>query len=192
LLTVPTLITLLRLALLPFLLVLTYSTQPGLLVLAWALFNVAAITDWLDGYLARRWNRISRLGTLLDPVVDKVVVLSILFVLADLGLLPLWIALLNMAREFLVTAVRHAYTTPAHAVGANWMGKTKFVLQVVVIQLAYGLLVLESAGHRFPPGRSGLLYLALGMTLVSFGFLANFVRWHGLPPGTAQPRADHT
>ena len=186
-LTVSNVITLLRLALLPFILYLTYSQQTGAVLLAWTLFSVAAVSDWLDGYVARRWSCISRMGTLLDPVVDKVVVLSVLFVLADLGLLPLWLVLLNMAREFLVTTARHAYSTPTHAVGANWMGKTKFVLQTAVIQFAYALLALESAGRGLPWGRGLLFGLALAMTLISCGFLINFVRRHGLQPDATGP-----
>jgi CDP-diacylglycerol--glycerol-3-phosphate 3-phosphatidyltransferase len=181
LLTLPNLITLLRLALLPFLLWLTYSQQTQGLLLAWALFNAAAASDWLDGYLARRLRATSRLGALLDPVVDKVVILSLLFVLSDQELLPLWLVLLNMAREFLVTAARHAYSTPQHAVGANWMGKSKFVLQVFVVQLAFAVLVLRALGRAAPWGEGALFWTTLGMTAVSYAFLVNFVRWHGLP-----------
>lgn len=179
-LTVPNLITLLRLALLPVLLYLTCLPTIGGVAAAWVLFNVAAASDWLDGYLARRSGAVSRLGVLLDPVVDKIVILSVLFVLVRLGLLPLWIVLLNMAREFLVTAARHAGTTPTHVVGANWMGKTKFVLQVAVIEFAYALLALRSAGGPVAWGPEALFWAALAMTALSWGFLVNFVRWHGL------------
>jgi CDP-diacylglycerol--glycerol-3-phosphate 3-phosphatidyltransferase len=182
LLTLPNAITVLRLALLPAFLWLTYSHQAGIVIVAWALFNGAAASDWVDGYLARRCGAVSALGTLLDPVVDKIVVLSALLVFVDLGLLPLWLVLLNLAREFLVTSARQIHSTPEHVVGANWMGKVKFAAQVAVIEAGYLLLVLRSAGHPVPWAQGALFWAALGMTLVSWFFLVNFLRWHGLRP----------
>ncbi len=179
-LTLPNVITCLRLALLPVILYLTYSPAPAGVIAACTLFNLAAASDWLDGYLARRNGAVSRLGTLLDPVVDKIVVLSALLVLADLRLLPLWIVLLNLAREFLVTAARHACTTPTHVEGANWMGKSKFVLQVGVIELGYLVLILRALAHAAPWGPAALFWSALAMTALSWSFLVNFLRRHGL------------
>jgi CDP-diacylglycerol--glycerol-3-phosphate 3-phosphatidyltransferase len=184
-LTLPNAITLLRLALLPIVLYLTYSQATWAVFLAWGLFSAAAASDWLDGYLARRTGSTSRLGTLLDPVVDKVLILSALFVFADLRLLPLWLALLNMAREFLVSAARYAYSTPTRAVGANWMGKAKFGLQVGAVELGYLVLALQSLSRPVPWGKGLLFWTALGMTALSWTFLANFVRWHGVPSDRA-------
>ena len=146
-LTLPNAITVVRLALLPAFLWLTCTEQTWTLALAWVLFNAAAASDWLDGYLARRSGTTSLLGTLLDPVVDKIMVLSALLVFVTLGLLPLWLVLLNLAREFLVTAVRQIHSTPTRVVGANWMGKAKFATQVAVMEFAYLLLTLKSMGR---------------------------------------------
>ena len=185
--TLPNVITLLRLALLPVLVCLTYSHHARGVIAAWVLFSVAAATDWLDGYLARRTGSVSRLGTILDPVVDKIVALSVLLVFVDLRLLPLWIVLLNMAREFLVTAARYACTTPSHVVGANWMGRTKFVVQVGVMEMGYLLLALRALGRPAAWGEGLLFWTTLGMTVLSWSFLVNFVRWHGLGPEDAGP-----
>ncbi len=181
--TLPNLITLLRLALLPVFLYLTYSSAPAGLVAAGVLFNLAAASDWLDGYLARRSGAVSRLGTLLDPVVDKIVVLCALLVLVDLRLLPLWLVLLNVAREFLVTAARHARTTPTHVEGANWMGKAKFALQVGVIELGYVVLVLRAFGQAAPWGPAALFWTTLAMTALSWSFLVGFL--HRRAPNAA-------
>jgi CDP-diacylglycerol--glycerol-3-phosphate 3-phosphatidyltransferase len=178
LLTIPNLITAFRLVLLPLILWLTYATEPGPIAWAAGLFALAASSDWLDGYLARRLNMASRLGALMDPLVDKLMVLSILFAFVDLGLLPLWIVLVNMYREFVVTGLRHALSTRQATVGANWMGKTKYALQVALIELIYVQIFLESRGGGLPGGRGVLLWSALAVTVISFAFLANFARWH--------------
>ena len=191
-LTLPNAITALRLVLLPAFLWMTYAHQPWIVILAWALFNVAAVSDWADGYLARRCGTVSPLGTLLDPVVDKIVALSALLVFVDLGLLPLWLVLLNLAREFLVTSARQIHSTPGHIVGANWMGKSKFAAQVVVIEMGYILLVLRSLDRSVPWGQSVLFWTTLGMTLISWSFLVNFLRWYGLRPDLTGPDTERT
>lgn len=174
--TLPNILSLGRLVLLPFVLWLSYSTRLPGLIGALVLFNLGALSDWLDGLVARRYEMDSRFGKLLDPVVDKIFILSVFFVLSDLQLLPLWLVLLVMAREFLVSAVRHGFTTPAEAVGANWMGKTKFVLQVLIIELAYLHLVLQRWDGGIPAGEPVLFWLMLGMTAFAYAFLLAFAR----------------
>jgi len=142
LVTLPNLLTLLRLALTPAVAALAYS--PGTSARAWALglFLLAMATDVADGLLARLPGQQSRLGLYLDPVVDKVVLLTMFFVLADLRMMPLWMALLMMAREFVVDGLRGAAATQGKVIGANVMGKTKAVLQTACIALGLGLRVL--------------------------------------------------
>ena len=178
LLTVPNLITVFRLALLPFLFRLSYSSTPAGVGAAALLFAFAAWTDWLDGYIARRHDLRSAFGALLDPVVDKVMVLSVLFVFADRGMVPLWLVLLNMLREFVVTGIRQALCSPGVSVGANWMGKVKYCQQVAVAELVYLQLLLESWDSGLPAGRSVVLWSLVAVTVLSFVFLFNFARWH--------------
>jgi len=149
--TVPNQLTLLRLALTPVAALLAAS--PDTAGRAWALgvFLVAMATDAVDGLVAKLPGQSSRLGLYLDPVVDKVILLTMFFVLAHLGLVPLWMALLMMAREFVVDGLRSAAATSAgRVVGANWMGKTKALLQTVCIALglALGALDVEPATAR--------------------------------------------
>ena len=92
-----------------------------------------------------------------------------------------------MAREFLVTAARHACTTPTHVEGANWMGKGKFALQVGVLELGYLVLILRALGRPAPWGPAALFWSALAMTALSWSFLVNFLRWHGLPAEPGAP-----
>lgn len=176
--TIPNLITFGRLLLVPFCAGLAYATGAAWLLTGAALFAVAAFSDWLDGYLARRLDSHSRIGVLMDPVVDKVMVLAVLFVFAEQGVFPLWLVLLNMFREFLVTGMRHAFSTEGRVVGANWMGKTKFVLQVGVVELAYVHLALAARGTPLPGGRALPFWALAAATAFSYLFLLNFARWH--------------
>jgi len=178
LLNAPNTVTLARLGALPFILWLSYATDRTGILCAALLFSLAAAADGLDGYLARRLDAATRLGTLLDPVVDKATVLSILMVFADRGLLPVAIVILLMVREFLITALRHGLSTRDHALGANWMGKTKYSLQVTLIEMVYVQLLLEARMGRLPVARTVILWAAIALTVLSYAFLANFVRWH--------------
>jgi CDP-diacylglycerol--glycerol-3-phosphate 3-phosphatidyltransferase len=176
----------------PFIVWLSYGSQPSAIAGAGALFGVAALSDWLDGYVARRRGCTTAFGALLDPLVDKVLMLALLFTFADRGLLPMWLPLLNMAREFLVSGLRQGLSTHEQVIGANWMGKTKYVLQVGVVGLCYAHLLLQGLGRRLPGGLALLFWAALGMTAVSYAFLLVFALQHrpaveARPPGpTAQ------
>lgn len=140
--TIPNLLTLLRLALTPVVAVLAYSASiPGRFA-ALGIFLFAMATDVADGVIAKRPGQSSLLGLYLDPVVDKVLLLTMFFVLADLALCPLWMAILMMVRELLVGGLRAAAATQGQVVGANLMGKTKAVMQTLCICLGLGVKAL--------------------------------------------------
>jgi CDP-diacylglycerol--glycerol-3-phosphate 3-phosphatidyltransferase len=174
----PNAVTVLRLAGIPIVYVLSLSGSPAGLWAAGVGFGILAATDWLDGYLARRLDARTRLGTLVDPVVDKVLILTVLFVFSMRGLWPLWLVLANMLREFAVSAIRRGLTTESKVVGANWMGKTKFCLQIAVCVLGYLALLGSCYGIAAPGGR-GLTTAALALTTaLSYVFLGRFIWWH--------------
>lgn len=105
-------------------------------------------------------------------------ILGALFVFSDRGLLPLWLVLVNLFRELLVSAIRQINAAEGGVVGANWMGKLKFNLQVIVVVMAYAHLLLESAGKPAPGGRHVVYYSALCMTVISAALAMNFLRCH--------------
>jgi CDP-diacylglycerol--glycerol-3-phosphate 3-phosphatidyltransferase len=176
--TIPNLITVLRLLAVAFIVWLSYSLHTYGLAAATGLFTLAAVSDWLDGFIARRTSASSAFGTLMDPLVDKVMVLSVLFVFSDRALIPLWLVLLNMLREFSVTAARHGMSSRAKVVGANWMGKLKFVLQVALVELCYLYLLVGSRQRSFPGGKPLLFWATVVVTAVSFLLLAAFLIRH--------------
>jgi CDP-diacylglycerol--glycerol-3-phosphate 3-phosphatidyltransferase len=99
-------------------------------ILALAIFLAAAATDLLDGYLARRWGQITTVGTLLDPIADKLLVSAALISLVQVQLLPGWMAILIIAREFAISGLRSIAASAGYTIAASELGKTKMVAQV--------------------------------------------------------------
>lgn len=178
LLGLPNLLTLARLLSVPFIIWLSYGKGPGTLLAAMGLMAAAAVSDAVDGYIARTRGLTTKLGTYLDQVVDKVLVLSVFFVMADRGVIPMWLVLVNMFREFLVSDFRRFSQAHERTVGADWRGKVKFCLQVALVFAMYAYLVAEAAGVHVAAGRRVVFWAAVGVTAVSIGFaVATF--WGG-------------
>ncbi|MHC5671949.1 CDP-diacylglycerol--glycerol-3-phosphate 3-phosphatidyltransferase [Nostoc sp.] len=130
--SIPNWITFSRLLGIPFLLYGLYNPTPQAKWICLAIFLIAALTDWLDGYLARKLNQITDLGKFLDPLVDKLLVLAPLIVFIELGKVPAWGVFLILARELAIAGWRVNQTT---ITGANIWGKLKTVSQIVAIAL---------------------------------------------------------
>ena len=174
-LTIPNLLTLLRLAMTPAAAVLAYSPSAAGRWAAFGVFLAAMLTDVADGLIARLPGQSSRLGLYLDPVVDKVILLTMFFVLADLGVVPLWMALLMMARELVVDGLRSVAATAGRVVGANVMGKSKAVMQTACIALGLGLRAIGAEANAARLWTT----LATGVTLlVAWAFAAVFLWWN--------------
>ena len=103
--------------------------------LSLAIFLVAAGTDLLDGYLARRWKQVTTIGTLLDPIADKLLVSAALISLVQIRALPGWMAVLIIGREFAVSGLRSIAAAEGYTIKASDLGKTKMFCQVVAISV---------------------------------------------------------
>lgn len=157
--TIPNWVTLSRLLAVPIIfMVLLGDDSDRSRQIATVTFLIASLTDWLDGYLARKLNQISEFGKFLDPLVDKLLVIAALLILIELHQIPAWAVFVIIAREILITAWRGAPDAKATAiVGANIWGKAKTVMQIVAIaalflQIPYALI---------------LFWLALALTIIS-------------------------
>ena len=148
----PNALTLLRIGIVPLLVVvlLTNFSESWIgvpqHVLGVGLFLLAASTDFLDGYLARRRGEVSRLGTLLDPIADKLLISAALISLVENRLAPAWAVVIVVCREFAVTALRSVAATAGWVIPASRMGKLKMLSQVITIAL---LITSSVAGQ--PP-----------------------------------------
>ncbi|WOD38665.1 CDP-diacylglycerol--glycerol-3-phosphate 3-phosphatidyltransferase [Nodosilinea sp. E11] len=159
----PTWITVSRLLGVPLLLVLLQAPTTAQRWWAMGIFLLAAGTDWLDGYLARRLNQVTDLGKFLDPLVDKLLVLAPLLMLVELGQVPAWGVFLIVAREITISGWRVNPAMQGGKVpGANLWGKAKTVVQIAAIALLIAPL---------PPGwdlaAQLIFWLAVALTLAS-------------------------
>jgi cardiolipin synthase len=171
-LNLPNLLTWLRIVLIPLFVGIFYFekswvSQPNQNLVATVIFTAAAVTDWLDGWLARRLNQTSAFGAFLDPVADKLMVAAALIILVQLGRLDAIIALIIIGREITISALREWMAQIGHAksIAVSMLGKIKTVSQMVAIPL---LLYADPVG-RFDPQYWGtwLIYVAAVLTLVS-------------------------
>jgi len=105
-------------------------------LLALCIFLAAAATDLLDGYVARRWEKITTVGTLLDPIADKLLISAALISLVEVRSIPGWMAILIIAREFAVSGLRSIAASAGYTIKANDLGKTKMICQVVAVSIA--------------------------------------------------------
>ena len=132
-LNLPNLLTLGRIAAIPALVVLLLSDSRQAGFWAAAVFSAASVTDWLDGWLARRWGVVTVLGKFLDPLADKLIVMAALIMLIPLGRVPAWAVFLILAREMVVTGLRSIASSEGIVIAASDLGKYKTIFQMVAI-----------------------------------------------------------
>jgi CDP-diacylglycerol---glycerol-3-phosphate 3-phosphatidyltransferase len=150
---------------------------------ALAIFLAAAATDMLDGYLARRWKQVTTIGTLLDPIADKLLISAALISLVQVGALAGWMAILIIAREFAVSGLRSIAAAEGYTIKASDLGKTKMVAQVAAVSVVM-------LGMRYKPLKvPGMI----GMWVVVFFSLISAVLyfrkfWHKIDLGVKNRR----
>ncbi|MGS0764682.1 CDP-diacylglycerol--glycerol-3-phosphate 3-phosphatidyltransferase [Syntrophomonas curvata] len=161
----PNKLTVLRIILIPVFVVLLLVNIPYGDYLAAAIFITAALTDSLDGYLARRWKQVTRLGIILDPLADKLLITAALISLVELGRIPGWIAIVILGREFAVSGLRAVKAGDGIVIPASILGKLKTLTQVIAVLF----IILENAYRSvttLPVGRWAM-YIAVLITIVS-------------------------
>lgn len=130
-------LTIIRIFLVPiFLLFIAVKGIPYGTLIATAVFIIAALTDKLDGYIARSRNQITRFGKFMDPLADKLLVTAALISLVEYRIIPGWVAMIIIAREFAVTGLRSIAAAEGIVIAASWWGKIKTVAQIVAIIFA--------------------------------------------------------
>ncbi|OGA40678.1 MAG: CDP-diacylglycerol--glycerol-3-phosphate 3-phosphatidyltransferase [Betaproteobacteria bacterium RIFCSPLOWO2_12_FULL_62_13] len=174
-LNLPNLLTWLRIVLIPLFVGIFYFEKswvsvPNQNLVATIIFTAAAITDWLDGWLARRLNQTSAFGAFLDPVADKLMVAAALIVLIQLGRVDAIIALIIIGREITISALREwmAKIGASRGVAVSFLGKIKTISQMVAIPL----LLYDDAIGIFSPRIVGtwLIWIAAVLTLISMAY----------------------
>jgi len=179
---IPNLLTILRIFFVPLLVAVLVEEKVTLHVhgviitnvwLALAIFLCAASTDLLDGYLARRWRQITTIGTLLDPIADKLLVSSALIALVQVHAVPAWMVIVIVGREFAVSGLRAIAAAEGYTIKASDLGKTKMVSQVaavscLMLSIHYAVLVKPGLVLMW-----GVVFFAL---LSAFSYFRKFWR----------------
>jgi len=162
---IPNKLTILRIILVPIFVVLMLTRIPYGGTMGAIIFVIAALTDSLDGYLARKWKQTTKLGAILDPLADKLLITAALISLVELGRIPGWIAIVIIGREFAVTGLRIVKAEEGLIISASRMGKWKTISQVtavliIILQHLYQPLATLAVGQW-------AMYIAVIITVVS-------------------------
>lgn len=173
-------LTIIRILLIPFFLIfITLENVPYGKFIAIVIFILASITDKLDGYIARSRNQITRFGKFMDPLADKLLVTAALISLVEYHIIPTWVAMIIIAREFAVTGLRAVAASDGIVIAASPWGKVKTVTQIVAIILALVNLnynhvslgfvkTVISHPHKMLNWITGIaMFLAIAATLIS-------------------------
>jgi CDP-diacylglycerol--glycerol-3-phosphate 3-phosphatidyltransferase len=141
--------------------------------LALAIFLVAAGTDLLDGYLARRWKQVTTVGTLLDPIADKLLISAALISLVQVRVLPGWMAILIVGREFAVSGLRQIAAAEGYTIKASDLGKTKMFSQVMAVSCL--LLAVRHPALQIP----GMILMWIVVVFAMLSAVSYFRKfWH--------------
>ena len=165
-LNLPNALTLFRIFLVPLLVVVLLTRMPAKEYLALGVFLVAALTDFLDGWIARKFKKVTTLGMLLDPIADKILVSAALISLVDLQEADAWAVCIIVGREFAVSGMRAIAAGEQITIAASNLGKWKMAAQVVGISLMILGARLDDIGLWRMTGRAAL-YVMTVMALVS-------------------------
>ena len=166
----PNKLTLLRILMIPFFVVFAKMESLGMQLIAVGIYILACVTDALDGRIARSRNLITNFGKFMDPIADKLLVMSAMIVLTYQHRMPDWVCILMLAREFLVSGFRLVAVENGVVIAAGPLGKLKTVFQMVATIALMLLVPVEGAGLLGAGGAvfaRVLMYIALILTVVS-------------------------
>ena len=159
-LNLPNVLTLLRVLAVPVIVVALLDETPNGDALAAGVFALAALSDGLDGYIARRRQDVTTFGKLMDALADKVLIIAALVSLVSLGRLAAWVAMVIIARELAVTGLRAVAAEQKVVISASWLGKLKTALQVAAV---FALIIWNPS----PVAVDVLVYVAVAVTVIS-------------------------
>ena len=159
-------ITLVRVVLIPVYMVLMLLSANGADWLRWAavaVFVIASISDFLDGYIARHYNQTTDFGKFMDPIADKLLVSSALISFVGLNRLQAWIVIILIAREFIISGFRLVASDSGIVLAASWWGKFKTAFQMIMCIL----LIINIQNNVFTVINNVFIYISLALSVIS-------------------------
>lgn len=160
----PNQITLVRVILVPvFVVIMLMDSIPSNDIIACVIFCVACASDFVDGYLARKWNLVTNFGKFADPLADKLLVSAALICLVELGRLPAWVVIVIISREFIISGLRLIAVDNGIVIAANYWGKVKTVVQMFMCIF----LIVNLDGTFFNIAEQILIWASVALTVIS-------------------------
>lgn len=174
----PNILTLFRIVLVFVFIKLFLTATQNSMLAACFVFALASITDYLDGYIARKYNLITGFGKIMDPIADKFLILTALYLFAGARLIPVWMFVVISIREISITVLRLFALKRKDVLAAENLGKIKTVSQIVVISVILIYVVLDKFDPAWTQAKGGffslwlpainlLMYIVVGLTLIS-------------------------
>ena len=160
----PNKLTILRVILIPFFVAFLMDAfhVPGTKWIALTIFIIASLTDMLDGKIARKYNLVTNFGKFMDPLADKLLVCSALIAFVDMDIIPTWIVMIIIAREFIISCFRLVASDNGIVIAAGIWGKLKTVCQMIMI-----IVLIADFGGVFDTIGTVLIWLSLILTIIS-------------------------
>ena len=159
----PNKLTILRAIMIPFFLVFLYMSAGWAKWVSLGIFIVASLTDMLDGKIARKYNLVTNFGKFMDPLADKLLVCSALICLIQLELIPAWVVIIIIAREFIISGFRLVASDNGVVIAASYWGKFKTAFQMLTVIV----LILNIPNKVFTILGAVLIYVSLALTVIS-------------------------
>jgi CDP-diacylglycerol--glycerol-3-phosphate 3-phosphatidyltransferase len=180
----PNILTISRIFFVPLLVVVLLTRVSNFEIWGVIIILVAAFTDWLDGYLARKRAEITTLGMLLDPLADKLLISAAFISLVEMRLVPAWMVVIIVGREFAVLGLRNIASAEGFTIEASELGKTKMVMQVVAVSL-----IIFGSKHSVwqPLGKAALWLVVLFAVISAVQYFRKF--WRKVDVRVKQRRA---
>ncbi len=172
-LNLPNALTVFRIFLVPFLVVVLLTKFEGREYVGLAIFWIASLTDFFDGFLARRQKKVTKLGMLLDPIADKLLMSAAFISLVELGLAPAWMIVVIIGREFAISGLRSIAAQQGVTIAASPLGKWKMISQVVAISI---LILGHELGEFIRLGSAALWIVVLFAIGSMVDYFAKFWR----------------
>lgn len=177
-------ITLVRIAMIPLFILCAMIEQPSMQITALILFCLASFTDFLDGYIARKYNQVTDFGKFVDPLADKLLVSAALLLFIHYRVMDAWMVFIILAREFIITSLRNVAAAKGRVLAATWTGKVKTCVQIAGIILIF----IRLCGVPLP----NTVIVATGwvMTLVTLYSGADYMakNWDIVKDGASRPK----
>ncbi len=179
-LNLPNSLTLARIGAAPVLVVLLLSPGRDLSIAAALLFSLVCVTDWLDGYIARKRGDVTSLGIFLDPLADKILITTAFIMLIPLGRVPAWVVALIISREIAVTGLRAIASNTGVVISASRLGKFKTISQIAALVP----LIIHYRFWSIDFHAVGMVFLVVAFVLTIWSgvtYFVTFFRKHSLP-----------